>query len=207
MSLLGASPGQTVPVPVVPGRLHLQAIPGDTHAHAHRRAAVSVRHLPEALHAEIQSQHTQADALRYVGGAGTARRGRGGSADGGALTVQGRPFQCLQCPAAFTCKQYLEIHNRTHTGERPYQCDVCLKRFAQKSTLNIHKRTHTGKSRRVCERFISLFLSTTFIFTCSPAGCYFVNLSVPSCRCRMLGCRSVANGCVAECTLRTLNRD
>lgn len=62
--------------------------------------------------------------------------------------MQGRPFQCLQCPAAFTCKQYLEIHNRTHTGERPYQCDVCLKRFAQKSTLNIHKRTHTGESRR-----------------------------------------------------------
>lgn len=56
-------PGQTVPVPVVPRRLHLQAIPGDTHAHAHRRAALSVRHLPEALHTEIQSQHPQADAL------------------------------------------------------------------------------------------------------------------------------------------------
>lgn len=58
--------------------------------------------------------------------------------------VQGRPFQCLSCPAAFTCKQYLEIHTRTHTGERPYQCDICLKRFTQKSSLNIHKRTHSG---------------------------------------------------------------
>lgn len=69
-SVLGTSPGQTVPVPVVSRRLHLQAIPGDTHAHAHRRATLSVRHLPEALHAEIQSQHPQTDALRYVEGRG-----------------------------------------------------------------------------------------------------------------------------------------
>lgn len=70
--MLGTSPGQTVPVPVVPRRLHLQAIPGDTHAHAHRRATVSVRHLPQTLHTEIQSQHSQADSFRYVAG----RRGR-----------------------------------------------------------------------------------------------------------------------------------
>lgn len=59
-------------------------------------------------------------------------------------SVQGRPYQCMECPAAFTCKPYLEIHMRTHTGERPFECDVCYKRFTQKSTLNIHKRIHTG---------------------------------------------------------------
>lgn len=58
--------------------------------------------------------------------------------------VQGRPFACGQCPAAFARRFYLDIHMRTHTGERPYQCDACLKRFTQKSSLNIHKRTHTG---------------------------------------------------------------
>lgn len=58
--------------------------------------------------------------------------------------VQGRPFACGQCPAAFARRPYLDIHMRTHTGERPYQCDACLKRFTQKSSLNIHKRTHTG---------------------------------------------------------------
>lgn len=63
--------------------------------------------------------------------------------------VQGRPFQCLQCPAAFCRKPYLDIHMRMHTGERPFQCDLCMKRFTQKSSLNIHKRIHTG-------RFISL---------------------------------------------------
>lgn len=60
------------------------------------------------------------------------------------VSVQGRPYQCMECPAAFTCKPYLEIHMRTHTGERPFECDVCYKRFTQKSTLNIHKRIHTG---------------------------------------------------------------
>lgn len=58
--------------------------------------------------------------------------------------VQGRPYACGQCPAAFARRPYLDIHMRTHTGERPYQCDACLKRFTQKSSLNIHKRTHTG---------------------------------------------------------------
>lgn len=60
--------------------------------------------------------------------------------------VQGRPYSCGQCPAAFARRPYLDTHMRTHTGERPYQCDACLKRFTQKSSLNIHKRTHTGGS-------------------------------------------------------------
>lgn len=60
--------------------------------------------------------------------------------------VQGRPYPCGQCPAAFARRPYLDTHMRTHTGERPYQCDACLKRFTQKSSLNIHKRTHTGGS-------------------------------------------------------------
>lgn len=59
--------------------------------------------------------------------------------------VQGRPFQCEQCPAAFYRKTYLDIHVRMHTGEKPFECEMCLKKFTQKSTLNIHKRIHTGR--------------------------------------------------------------
>lgn len=59
--------------------------------------------------------------------------------------VQGRPFQCVQCPAAFCRKPYLDIHMRIHTGERPFQCELCMKSFTQKSSLNIHKRIHTGR--------------------------------------------------------------
>lgn len=59
--------------------------------------------------------------------------------------VQDRPFQCEQCPSAFSRKPYLDIHMRTHTGERPFECDICHKRFTQKSSLNIHKTIHTGQ--------------------------------------------------------------
>lgn len=89
VSVLGTSPGQTVPVPVVPRRLHLQAIPGDSHAHPHRRATVSMRHLPEALHAEIQSQHSQADALRYVCRRDAARATRPIATPGGRRARKG----------------------------------------------------------------------------------------------------------------------
>lgn len=70
------------------------------------------------------------------------------------ILVQGRPFQCVQCPAAFCRKPYLDIHMRCHTGEKPFECNVCMKRFTQRSTLNIHKRIHSGR----CNHSISFFI-------------------------------------------------
>lgn len=82
-----------------------------------------------------------------------------------AYVVQGRPFQCLQCPAAFCRKPYLDIHMRMHTGERPFQCDLCMKRFTQKSSLNIHKRIHTGRFKKQNHKSSSsLWLCLCFFF-------------------------------------------
>lgn len=79
----------------------------------------------------------------------------------GRATVQDRPYQCEQCPAAFSRRPYLEIHMRTHTGERPFTCDICLKRFTQKSSLNIHKTLHDGQFNY---NFVNFFFTSVHLF-------------------------------------------
>lgn len=49
----------------VSGGVHLQAVPGNTHAHAHWRAPLRVRCVLQTLHAEIYTQHSQAHPHRY----------------------------------------------------------------------------------------------------------------------------------------------
>lgn len=49
-----------------------------------------------------------------------------------------KPFQCTYCEKAFSVKDYLTKHIRTHTGEKPYTCPYCEKRFTQRSALTVH---------------------------------------------------------------------
>lgn len=149
MYVLGTSPGQTVPVPVVSRRLHLQAIPGDTHAHAHRRAALSVRHLPQALHAEVQPQHPQADALRYVrrdaragGAAGRARNSSSAYSAGPALPVPAVPGR---------------LHVQAVPGDpQPHahrRAALPVRRVPQEIRAKVHsKHTQTNAHRSVSRR-------------------------------------------------------
>lgn len=65
LTLLVGSARAAVSVHGVPGGVHLQALLGNTHAHAHRRAALRVRCLLQTLHAEIHPQHSQAHSYRY----------------------------------------------------------------------------------------------------------------------------------------------
>ena len=88
-------------------------------------------------------------------------------------------FLCVICNKAFSTRNYLDVHHRTHTGEkpficticnrafsqrtslinhtalhtdaRPYDCTFCSKAFRRRETLLVHIRTHTGEKPYVCE--------------------------------------------------------
>ncbi|GBP16751.1 Zinc finger protein 717 [Eumeta japonica] len=130
--------------------------------------------------------------------------------------VQGRPYQCTECPAAFTCKPYLEIHSRTHTGERPFQCDVCYKCFTQKSTLNIHKRIHTGERPYACDICQKRFAVKSYVtahrwshVADKPLNCDRCSMTFTSKSQFALHIRTHSSGSCYECSVcgRTFVRD
>ncbi|XP_074547865.1 zinc finger and BTB domain-containing protein 24 [Halichoeres trimaculatus] len=57
---------------------------------------------------------------------------------------------CEECGKVFKNPLFLQIHQRTHTGEKPFRCSVCGKCFTQKFTLVVHQRMHTGEKPFVC---------------------------------------------------------
>ena len=59
-------------------------------------------------------------------------------------------LQCSQCPSRFSLQQYLEDHERTHTGLRPYECQLCLMTFKQRGKLSVHKsKVHSSVAAAV----------------------------------------------------------
>lgn len=54
----GRSARASLRVRAMPGGVRPPPLPGHSHAHAYRRAALSVRRVSQALHAEVQPQYT-----------------------------------------------------------------------------------------------------------------------------------------------------
>ena len=65
-----------------------------------------------------------------------------------------KPYRCADCTKAFSTKQHLDDHRRTHTGEKPYPCTWpgCPQAFALQSNLTAHLlvHVHTGDKPYKC---------------------------------------------------------
>ena len=61
-----------------------------------------------------------------------------------------KPFKCKFCDYCSNRKEYVNSHERTHTGEKPFACDICEQKFNHKSTLGIHILSHTGEKPFSC---------------------------------------------------------
>ena len=53
-----------------------------------------------------------------------------------------KPFKCSYCPHRAVRKDYLQKHERIHTGVRPYQCQYCPYNATQLSTMKRHQQIH-----------------------------------------------------------------
>lgn len=55
-----------------------------------------------------------------------------------------RDFKCDLCPKAFTAKDVLNNHRKSHFDERPFVCEQCGRGFKNVALLRMHtKYTHT----------------------------------------------------------------
>ena len=53
-----------------------------------------------------------------------------------------RPFSCSDCPAMFSRKTHLKVHQLSHSNLKPFACATCGRRFARKHHLVDHANTH-----------------------------------------------------------------
>nr|XP_016851849.1 PREDICTED: zinc finger protein 25-like [Anolis carolinensis] len=61
-----------------------------------------------------------------------------------------KSYKCLECGKGFICKSSLIGHEMNHRGEKPYQCLECGKSFCYKSVLKNHQNIHKGEKLYKC---------------------------------------------------------
>ena len=69
-----------------------------------------------------------------------------------------KPSSCSNCDYKASVQNYLNLHERIHTGDKPfsrlrcqkYPCSHCGKMFTQSGARQIHERIHTGERPFKC---------------------------------------------------------
>lgn len=60
-----------------------------------------------------------------------------------------KPYQCDQCPTAFTRNHDLKRHKRIHWALKPFQCNGCEKAFSRKDALKVSTRGQSFATPRL----------------------------------------------------------
>lgn len=68
-----------------------------------------------------------------------------------------KAYVCKICLKAFTLKNSLIRHDRTHAHEKPFECNVCEKQFTGKQHLLDHNKSHFEKKEYPCDKCLRVF--------------------------------------------------
>ena len=78
-------------------------------------------------------------------------RKKSGPKKRGKAVARSDEFTCKYCPARFSYKYRLRLHEKTHAAHKPYSCDICGRKFMKTRSLRKHMMSHTGEQPFSCD--------------------------------------------------------
>lgn len=76
-----------------------------------------------------------------------------------------KKYKCDLCEKAFTSRDILKKHIRSHTAERPFLCSFCGKGFSSTYALKVHTRQHTNETPFTCDHCPAAFKQKCSLIT------------------------------------------